>query len=425
MTSPVAIARRLAATAPALRATSDDQLLAAWNDTLAAFLDPGSPERRALDPNLQLTTGLSPAGLDHGLQSIGGGMLGEAAAAELARPHRQNEDGFSLVVLPAEPPGLILQSLLPALAARAPVLFKSSRAEPHFAPALLAALGRRLPPLLDAYAVATWTGGDPEVEAPLHAAARLLVAYGGEETVGALHAAAPCQTVTFGPKLSLGWVGPAADLERAARGMALDIATFDQRGCLSVHAVFAEEAAAPAFAIELANAMKELATELPPGRAGAAAGLSPSRTNSAERGGVRLAREDADLRGLTWYGDELDAGTVIVETDMRISPSPGLRTVRVHAVEGVPALDDWNDRLQGVAIAGHMPATIRHAFQQAGLSRFAPAGRLQTTEAGWRNDGIDLAAEFARSVNHRESKLKRGLKRSHDRYARTFRRLAE
>ena len=383
MTSPVATARRLAA--PALRATSSRDLLAAWNDTLAAFLDPGSPERRALDPDLLQSTRLSPAGLDHGLRTIGNGMLGDPAATELARPHRQNEDGFSLVILPGEPPGLILQSLLPALAARAPVLFKSSRAEPHFAPAFVSALGQRLSALGHAYAVATWTGGDPEVEAPLHASARLVVAYGGEETVGALQAAASGRIVTFGPKLSLGWVGPGADPERAARGMAFDIATFDQRGCLSVQAVFVAPAAASAFATALASALNELATELPPGR-----------TEPAGRAGVRLAREDADLRCLNWHGNKLDAGTVILENDVRISPSPGLRTVRVHPAVDVPPLEDWKGRLQGLAVAGHLPPAIRDTFHEAGVCRFAPTGALQTTDAAWRNDGIDLAAEFAR-----------------------------
>ena len=384
MTSPTAIAQRLAAATPSLRAIPTEQLLTAWNDTLGAFLDPGSPERRNLDPDLLRSTGLSPAALSHGLRSIGEGMLREAAAAELQRPHRQREDGFSLVVLPAKPPGLILQSLLPALAARAPVLFKSSRAEPHFAPAFLAALGRRLPELGNAYAAATWTGGDPAIEAPLHASARLIVVYGGEETIDALEAAALHRLIAFGPRLSLGWVGAGADPEQAALGMALDIAAFDQRGCLSVHAVFAEPDTAPTFAAALARALTELALDLPPGR-----------SNAADRAGVRLAREDADLRGLDWHGDALDAGTVIVDPDPRISPSPGLRTVRIHAIEGVPPLDDWSGRLQGIAVAGHLPVTIRRAFEQAGVSRFAPAGRLQATDAMWRNGGIDLAAEFA------------------------------
>lgn len=384
MSSPAVIAHRLAAAAPSLRAIPNDALLTAWNDTLGAFLDADSPERRDLDPHLLQSSGLSPAGLGHGLRSIGEGMLGDGAAAELQRPHRQQEDGFSLVVLPAEPPGLILQPLLPALAARAPVLFKSSRAEPHFATVFLAALGRRLPVLRDAYAAVTWAGGDEAVETPLHASARLVVAYGGEATIDALQSAAVGRLIAFGPRLSLGWVDPGADLNQAALGMALDIAAFDQRGCLSVHAVFAEPDTAPTFAAALARALTELALDLPPGR-----------SNTTDRAGVRLAREDAELRDLDWHGDALDAGTVIVEPDPRISPSPGLRTVRIHTVEGVPPLDDWNGRLQGIAIAGHLPATIRRAFEQAGVSRFAPAGELQVTDAAWRNGGIDLAAEFA------------------------------
>ena len=384
MSAPKTTARRLAVAAPALRATPDDDLLAAWNDTLGVFLDPGSPERRALDPDLLRATGLSPSGLDHGLRTIGAGMLGKPAATELRRPQHQQEDGFSLVILPASPPGLMLQSLLPALAVRAPALFKASSAEPHFAPAFLAALGKRLPTLRDAYAAATWTGGDASVEAHLYANARLVVAYGGEATIDALQSAAPRRLIAFGPKLSLGWVGADADLDRAARGMALDIALFDQRGCLSVEAVLVEQTAAEPFAAALANALSALATELPPGR-----------SSAAERAGVRLVREDADLRALPWYGDALDAGTVIVETDVPISPSPGLRTVRIHSVSELPTLDDWNGRLQGLAFTGRMPATVRRAFEQAGVSRFAPASQLQATDAAWRNGGIDLAAEFA------------------------------
>lgn len=375
----------LAAAAPALRAIPTGGLLAAWNDTLTAFLDAESPERRALDPDLLQATGLSPKGLDRGLRTLGAGMAGEPAAAALRGAPKQHENGFNLVILPASPPGLVLQSLLPALAARAPVLFKASSAEPSFAPAFLAALGERLPTLRDAYATATWTGGDEAIETPLHAAARVVVAYGGEATIDALQSTAIRRLIAFGPKLSLGWVGRDADLEQAARGMALDIALFDQRGCLSVEAVLVDRPVASPFTAVLADALRELATELPPGR-----------STAAERAGVRLAREDADLRGLTFHGDALSTGTVIVENDARISPSPGLRTVRIHPVNGVPALTEWHGRLQGVAVAGRMPATVRRAFEQAGVSRFASAGQLQATDAAWRNGGIDLAAEFAK-----------------------------
>ncbi len=379
--------RRLADAAPALRDLLAVDLLAAWDDTLTAFLDPASPERCEVDPDLLQATGLSPDGLGHGLRTIGTGMRGKAAAAELDRPHRQQQAGFSLVVLPAGPPGLMLQSLLPALAARAPVLFKSSRAEPHFAPAFLEALSRRLPVLRDAYEAAVWTGGDVSVERRLYAGARLVAAYGNESTIASIKAAGPRKLVAFGPKLSFGWIGAGADLEQAARGMALDVALFDQRGCLSVEAVLADRMAADNFADSLARALGELAARLPPGR-----------STTAELSGVRLAREDAELRGLACHGGALDAGTVIVENEARIRPSPGLRTVRVHPVDGVPTLDDWNGRLQGIAVAGHMPAHVRRFFRRAGVSRLAPAGELQATDAAWRNGGVDLAAELALDV---------------------------
>jgi len=265
-TTVQALAERVAAAAPALRAIPDGELLAAWNDTLAALLDRGSPERRALEPGLLDSTGLSPEGLHRSLQAIGAGLQGDPAAAVVRLAPKQRGRGFSLVILPATPPGLILQSLLPALAARAPVLFKPSRAEPHFGPAFLAALGQRLPAVGAAFAAANWAGGDRSVEQDLYGRARVVVAYGNDSTIASIESVlaaardrhlpdsdprgvwnrsvlrpkAATRFVAFGPKLSLGWVGADADLERAALGMALDVALFDQRGCLSVEAVLVE-----------------------------------------------------------------------------------------------------------------------------------------------------------------------------------------
>ncbi len=381
--------RGILAAAPKLRDTSDDAILSAWNDTVARFLDPGSPERRALDPDLLAATGLSAVALDLGLRTICAGMAGEPAARALREAHgqrasRQAEHGFSLVVLARTPPGLLLQSLLPALAVREPVLFKTSRAEPCFAPAFLSALGRRLPVLGDAFATATWTGGDQTIERRLFGTARVVAAYGDETTVGSIKALAPRRLVAFGPGIGLGWVGSDADLLPAARGLATDVVLFDQRGCLSVQAVLADRAVAASFAAMLAEALADLATQLPPGH-----------STAAELAGVRLAREEAALRGLSCHGDAFDAGTVIVENEPRLRPSPGLRTVRVHPVPPLPALDEWSGRLHGVARAGELPRRMRRALRVAGVSRFAPAGQLQATDALWRNGGIDLAALFA------------------------------
>ncbi|MCL4839955.1 MAG: hypothetical protein KJ058_18540, partial [Thermoanaerobaculia bacterium] len=81
-----AVASRLAGDGVrALAALPDRELLAAWTETVARFRDPGSPQRRGLDPLLAPLAGLSPAGLAAGLEVVLAGVDGAPAAALLAR----------------------------------------------------------------------------------------------------------------------------------------------------------------------------------------------------------------------------------------------------------------------------------------------------------------------------------------------------
>src|SRR6185295_11373334 len=69
--------------AAALREIPSADLLAAWGDTVATFLRPGSLERRALDPALAKLCKLSKEGLKAGLEAVLGGVRREPAAALL------------------------------------------------------------------------------------------------------------------------------------------------------------------------------------------------------------------------------------------------------------------------------------------------------------------------------------------------------
>ena len=102
------------------------------------------------------------------------------------------------------------------------------------------------------------------------------------------------------------------------------------------------------------------------------------------------------MRGLHQPALPLAAGTVIVESDARLRPTPGLRTVRVHPLPdttGLAAhLHAWRGRLQGCALAGlsaHHETHLRHALAPLGVSRFAAPGELQSPDARWHNGGID------------------------------------
>jgi Acyl-CoA reductase (LuxC) len=383
--------------AAGLRAISDDDLLAAWGDTVATFLRPGSLERRALDPPLARLCSLSKEGLKAGLEALLDGYRREPAAALLHQegtaPAAGENKGSVLAILAASLPGLAVQPLLPALLARRPMLLKSASAEPLFAPSFLAALARREPQLANAVAAATWPGGEAALEEPVLAGVGKVIAYGGQpmlddlgrrlgETEGATG-----KLIAFGPKVSLGVVAAAADLRAAAEGLARDVALFDQRGCLSVVAIYTD-GDPQALASRLARELAELGERWPPG--------PRDRFLSAA---VQHLRLDAEMRGL-WHSElPLREGTVIVEPKPLLRPSPGLRTVRVHPLTDLARLPEilapWQGKLQGAALAGEAAWALEPALARLGVSRCTAPGELQMPDAAWRNGGVDLLAELS------------------------------
>lgn len=364
----------------ALRGIPEDALLAAWGETVARFLRPGSLERRALDPALARLCRLSRPGLDAALEAVLGGVRREPAAALFGKARPAEGAGPVLVVLASNLPALALQPLLPALALRRPVLLKSPSAEPLFAPAFLAALAKREPRLAGAVAAATWPGGERDLEAPVLAGVDTVVAYGEQEALDDLERRAPGRVVGYGPKTSLAVLGSDADPREAAEGIARDVALFDQRGCLSIAAVYTAGDAA-ALAGRLGQALLDLARRWPPGPA-----------TRAESAAVQHLRLEAEMRGLRMELLSPQAGTVIVDPEPSFRPSPGLRTVRVHPLgdlDRLPAiLEPWRGRLQGAAVAGRDAWALEPRLRRLGVSRCTPPGELQSPDVLWHNGGI-------------------------------------
>ena len=379
--------------AEALAAIDDETLLGAWSATVEAFLDPDSPMRRAIEPALVESAGLSPAGLRAGLAAVLGGVREPHAKELFARAAPLRRDGRRppvLVVLAGNIPGLVVQPLLPALALRRPLLLKSASGEPWFAPAFVDALVARLPALADAVAAMSWPGGDDELEAPVLAAVDKVLAYGDRAAVADLQRRAPGKVVDYGPKLSFAVVGADADFTSAA-GIARDVALFDQRGCLSVQTVFVagNAAHARAFGEALATALAREARELPPGR-----------VDARQASAVHQLRGEAELRGSLVGTLPLATGTVLLQSaDAPVGPSPGLRTVHVYPLADLAELpvrlSDWQPLLQGAALVGASAWALAPALAALGVSRCAQPGELQTPDASWHNGGHDPLAVLA------------------------------
>jgi hypothetical protein len=371
---------RLRAAEAGLRAISSRDLLAAWAATVEAFLDPASPERRALDPDLARLTRLSPEGLSAALEAVLGGVRSGPAAALLAEAEGLPPGGGPvLAILASNLPALAVQPLWPALALRRPILLKSPSAEPLFVPAFLAALVRREPRLEPAVAAATWPGGDARLEAPILAGAATVIAYGDEPALASLRRRAPGKLVEYGPKTSLAVVA-GEDIGEIAEGLARDIALFDQRGCLSVAAVYTT-GDPEALAARLEEALAELARQWPPGPADPAA-LSA----------VQQARLESEMRGLRRPRLPILDGTVLIEPEPAFRPSPGLRLVRIHPLTDLGRLPEvlasWKGKLQGAALAGEDAWRLAPALAGLGISRCAAPGELQSPDVTWYNGGI-------------------------------------
>lgn len=375
---------RLAASVDALRRIPRADLRAAWSATVEDFRDPGSPVRCQLDPQLAERCALSSQGLAAGLEAVLGGVRDEHAARIFSEA-RDNASGEPiLVVLAANLPGLAVQPLLPALAVRRPVLIKSPSAEPLFAPAFIQKLVEREPRLGGSIAAVTWKGGDRAIEAPVLARTGTIIAYGEQESLDDLARRAPGKVVAYGPKTSLAVVGREVDPAAVAKGLARDVALFDQRGCLSIAAVYTS-GDARALAVALADSLAELAAVLPPGRA------APETVAA-----VQQARLEGEMRGLWLAPLPLLSGTVIVEAELSFRTTPGLRTVRIHPLVDLRQLPDflspWRGRLQGAALAGEEAWGLSAVLSELGVSRCAAPGDLQSPDASWHNGGISPLA---------------------------------
>lgn len=358
--------------------------LEAWCATVEAFRDPASAARRALQGPLLAATGLSPAGLDAGLEAVLGGVRPPAARRVfLAAQGRRAPPEPVLVVLAGNLPGLVVQPLLPIVALGRPAILKPASAEPVFAPAFVAALGAHDPSLAALLTVAHWRGGDEVVEAEVLARVGTVLAYGDEAATTSLAQRAPGRTVVYGPKTSFALVGAdAGELAAVAAGLARDIALFDQRGCLSITTVFVEEQVAEALAKALARALGDLAARWPAGR------LEP-----ATLAAVQGLRSTADLAG--WLRPELPvtAGTIVVmPAHLPLGPGPGARTVRLVPVAslraGIDRLEPWRGKWQGAALAGPRAWALAPALEALGLSRLAAPGELQSVDDTWFNGGV-------------------------------------
>jgi hypothetical protein len=400
----------------ALRRRPAHETLALLCEWLEAWRDADSPWRRELLEALPPATGFSRETVAEGLARALAPWTGDALHALVERelggtpaldgtgPALAFGHDVTAVLLAGSIPMPTLLALLTPLVLRSPVLAKTASRDPVTAPLAVRSL-RALDPMLGACAESLTIPHEDDAAIGALLEADCVVATGDDETVAAVarRVAPPRHMLGHGHRLSLAVVGEAATrgdpLRATCDALALDVALWDQQGCLSpvaVYVVGAGRQAADRLAEELAAALARAESRWPRGEVTkrAAAHIASERAQAEMR---RAAGHDVVL-----HGSSAEPFSVVREADAEPRPAPLHRFVRVHPVADAAALLDalhpLAAHLAGIALAGFASETaaLAWALAQRGASRVCTPGQLQAPPLDWRHEGRGLLLPQAR-----------------------------
>jgi hypothetical protein len=396
---------------PALRAMTLEERLRTIRLVLEDWTAADSAWRRELATTFgsdsPFETGTVREGLDAALRAWNPEALVSCAMRELAPVL----DSPSLSLSPFAwtavlagggiPMPTLLSGLLPLILG-SPVLMREASGDRATASLLKRSLDARSPEMSAAFEHLFFTKEDVAFTEMLDAPC--VVATGSDETIRSISTRLqPHQRfVAYGHQFSVGILGPrlAAEhdaLRRGITGFALDIARWDQTGCLSpviLYLVGLDPATNLTIAGLLAEALEELHVSMPRGPLSVRVGAS--HANEIAEARMRQANERASL----FEGTD---SVVVLEMSSEPRPAPLHRFIRLLPVADIDTLGEslaaFAGQLSTVASIG-FPETesqrLRAILANIGVSRFSQPGRLQTPPIDWPHDGMPLLSPLAR-----------------------------
>jgi Acyl-CoA reductase (LuxC) len=311
-------------------------------------------------------------------------------------------------ILAGNIPGVGIPDLILAASVKSANLVKTSSAEPLLPVLFAESLAEIDPELAHGWAVVWWRGGDQAIEQAAFSRSDCVIASGSEETIKTLQQQATSRFIGYGHRLSFGLIGKEVlrHAKPLARRAALDMAMYDQQGCLSPHLFYVETGGGVSpreFARLLADELEVLSIELPRGAVSTAAAstlrqlkdLTEMREASGEETAVFCGHRELD-----WL--------VIYEADPSFVPSPLHRVIRVKPLKDFSLLPSmlrtWTPYLQaaGVAVGKSRLKKVAESLGRLGVNRICPIGKMQEPPIGWHQDGRSALMEMVRWVGLEE-----------------------
>jgi hypothetical protein len=259
----------------------------------------------------------------------------------------------------------------------APVLVKVSSSDDVLPRFLLRALQAIDAEIAQRCELVSFGRDAPEALQALLAEAEVVSIYGDDSSVQRIgaQAQASARVLRHGHGVSASFVGAealggAAAIRDAGQRVALDVAAYDQRGCLSPHVVFVERDARE-FARTLAEiSLPELGRLLPPG----AASLADQALGLQWRAAAQVRGELFEGRGYA----------VSYEGKQALRASPGGRLIGVYDCAGpgaaAQALGAFGSALKCVGVAGprELRLELAQCLRPLAAARVCRAGEMQT-----------------------------------------------
>lgn len=399
--------------AESLRWRPVGSILASLTRVVDHWLAPDSEEFARAVSVLHDVTGFSVPVLRRGLQAHFAALSGDAIGTlldhelgdrlRLDRDLRRRHFASATHYMAGNLPGLAIWPMLLTLALRSVPLIKSALGDPYLPAALARSIAAIDPELGRCVVVHDWRGGLDPCDFIVDVTP-LLVVMGSDETIRFLAArAAGKRGILHGTRISFAVVTRAiaaddAAADAAARELALDMAQWDQFGCLSPQLAFVEADAATfeRFAARLGEALDRMSIELP-----------PRRLTLEDRTAIGTFRQSVawDASGA---GDTLlvppdsTAWSLSLEHTPRFRPSAPnrcARLVRLDRLEQMMPLLAENQRhleCAGIAADPLVAPALRNLLEHAGVPRVCPVGVMQTPTLAWRQGGRPRIADWLR-----------------------------
>lgn len=392
--------------------------LAAVSHTLALWTAVDSPFRRELAEALGAATPFHPQTVAEGLESALRAWdperflaccheeLAPVVSEPAARRGQRAIAPFDWTAVLAGgtiPMPTLLSGLLP-LVGGSPVLLRETSKDPVSGSLLKRSLARVHPDLARAFEPIAFPIEDEAALAPL-LEAPCVVATGSDETISQIgRRLRPTQRfVAYGHRFSIailggGGVRDPEQLAVLATNLALDVARWDQSGCLSPAMVYLLDVAPEdrrRLATALADALERIARALPRGEVP----MEARAMQVQQRDEARMrAASGRDLLVL-----DRASALVILEDEIRARPAPLHRFLRLLPAANLPellrALEPFRGQLSSVALAGLDPEqseALASTLAALGISRITRPGRLQTPPVDWPHDGLPLLLPMLR-----------------------------